>query len=212
MNVARDDGWDYLWKKANTYKPLILVVVKVSYYNTSVTKIFVSGFPGSSEVKASACNAGDPGSIPGSGRSSGEGNGNPLQYCCLGNPMDREAWWLTVHGVAKSQTWLSDFTFTFHSKLNMHQSGPVILQIYGLTQTMEYHTYFPSSHQSSFLNHFSLGPLKDIASQVLRHRTKAHYKHLIHARYFNRHTLSPYQSLIRDGSSAAIHTVHERVE
>ena len=50
------------------------------------------GFPGGSEVKASAPNAGDPGSIPGLGRSPGEGNGNPLQYSCLENPMDREAW------------------------------------------------------------------------------------------------------------------------
>ena len=49
------------------------------------------GFPGGSEVKASASNAGDPGSIPGSGRSPGEGNGNPLQYPCLENPMDGEA-------------------------------------------------------------------------------------------------------------------------
>ena len=49
-------------------------------------------FPGGSEVKAPASNVGDPGSIPGSGRSPGEGNGNPLQYSCLGNPMDGEAW------------------------------------------------------------------------------------------------------------------------
>ena len=48
-----------------------------------------------------ACNAGDTGLIPGSGRSPGEGNGNPLQYSCLGNPMDREAWWVIVHGVAE---------------------------------------------------------------------------------------------------------------
>ena len=48
------------------------------------------------------------GSIPGLGRSSGEGNGNPIQYSCLGNPMDSEAWWATVHRVAKSQTQLSD--------------------------------------------------------------------------------------------------------
>ena len=51
--------------------------------------------------KDSACNTGDLGLIPGSGRSPGEGNGNPLQYSCLGNPMDREAWWAIVHGVAK---------------------------------------------------------------------------------------------------------------
>ena len=53
-------------------------------------------------------NAGDVGSIPGLGRSSGEGNGNPLQYSRLGNPMDRGAWWATVHMVAKSQTRLSN--------------------------------------------------------------------------------------------------------
>ena len=62
----------------------------------------------------SACNAGDPGSIPGLGRSPGEGNGNPLQYSCLENPMDRGAWWATVHGVTKSRTRLSNFTFTFN--------------------------------------------------------------------------------------------------
>ena len=77
------------------------------------------GFPGGSEVKASACNAGDLGSIPGLGRSPGEGNGTLLQYSCLENPMDGGAWWATVHGVAKSQTWLSDFTFTFTSLLMM---------------------------------------------------------------------------------------------
>ena len=52
----------------------------------------------------SACNVGDPGSIPGLGRSPGEGNGNPLQYSCLENPMDGGAWKATVHGVAKSRT------------------------------------------------------------------------------------------------------------
>ena len=67
-------------------------------------------FPGGSEVKASACIAGDLGSIPGSGGSPGEGNGNPLQYSCLENPMDGGAWWATVHGVAKSRTRLH-FTF-----------------------------------------------------------------------------------------------------
>ena len=64
--------------------------------------------PGGSDGKASACNVGDPSSIPGSGRSPGEGNGNPLHYSCLENPIDRGAWQATVqHGVAKSQTWLS---------------------------------------------------------------------------------------------------------
>ena len=55
-------------------------------------------------VKNEPDNAGDAGLIPGSGRSLGEGNGNPLQYFCLGNPMDRGAWLVTVHGVTKSQT------------------------------------------------------------------------------------------------------------
>ena len=67
-------------------------------------------FSGGSDGKASAYNEGDPGSIPGLGRSPGEGNGNPLQYSCLENPMDRGAWLATVHGVAKSRTRLSDFT------------------------------------------------------------------------------------------------------
>ena len=62
-------------------------------------------------VKESTCQAGDTGLIPGPGRSPGEGNRNPLQYPCLGNPMDRGAWLATVHGAAKSLTWLSDFTF-----------------------------------------------------------------------------------------------------
>ena len=57
-----------------------------------ITKDIVNKFPGSSDSKASAYNAGDPGSIPGSERSPGEGNGNPLQYSCLGNPMDQGAW------------------------------------------------------------------------------------------------------------------------
>ena len=58
----------------------------------------------------SASDVGDLGSIPGWGRSPGEGNGNPLQYSCLENPMDAGAWWATVHGVAKSQIRLSDLT------------------------------------------------------------------------------------------------------
>ena len=73
-----------------------------------------SGFPGGSDSKASAYNVGDLGSIPGLGRSPGEGNGNPLQYSCLENLMDRGVWQATVHGVTKSQTRLSDFTF-FHN-------------------------------------------------------------------------------------------------
>ena len=59
------------------------------------------GFPGGSVVKKAPANAGDMGSIPGLGRSPEEGNGNPLQYSCLRNPIDRGAWWATVHGVRR---------------------------------------------------------------------------------------------------------------
>ena len=66
------------------------------------------GFPGVSDGKESACNAGDPGLIPGLGRPPGEGNGYPFRYSCLENPMDREAWRATVHGLAKSWARLND--------------------------------------------------------------------------------------------------------
>ena len=65
------------------------------------------GSPGNSTVQKPPANAGDTGSILGSGRSPGVENGNALQYSCLENPMDRRAWWATVHGVPKSQTHLS---------------------------------------------------------------------------------------------------------
>ena len=61
-------------------------------------------FRGGSDGKESACNVGDPGFIPGSGRLPGKGHGNPLQYSCLENSIDRGAWWAAIHGVAKSWT------------------------------------------------------------------------------------------------------------
>ena len=70
-------------------------------YNTIKVE---KGFPGGSNSKESACNAGDQSSVPGLGRSPGERKGNPLQYSCLENSMDRRAWQATVHRVAKSQT------------------------------------------------------------------------------------------------------------
>ena len=73
------------------------------------------GFPGGSDGKESACSVGDPGSIPGSGRSPGEGNGNPLQYSCLENPVDGGAWSATAHGVAKIWTRLSDLFLSLFS-------------------------------------------------------------------------------------------------
>ena len=78
----------------------------------NIISILSKGFPGSSVVKNPSANAGDPGLIPGLGRSHGEGNGNPLWYSCLENPMDGEAWYATVHRVTKSRTQLSKFTFT----------------------------------------------------------------------------------------------------
>ena len=74
----------------------------------NVCKALKWGFCGSSVDKESACHEGDLDSIPESGRSPGEGNGDPLQYSCLENSMDRRVLWATVHGVSKSWTWLSD--------------------------------------------------------------------------------------------------------
>ena len=69
------------------------------------------GFPGGSDSKESAYNVADLGSIPGSARSPGQRNGNPLQYSCLENYMHRGAWWATVHGVTKHGTRLSNYGF-----------------------------------------------------------------------------------------------------
>ena len=69
-------------------------------------------FPNDSDDKESACNAGNLGLIPGLGRSPGEGNGSPLQYSCLENPMDRGTWWATVHEVAKSQNMTERLTLS----------------------------------------------------------------------------------------------------
>ena len=72
-----------------------------------------AGFPDGSDSKESGCNAGDPGLIPGLGRSPEEGNGNPLQYSCLENPMNRGTWRVIFYGVAKSRTRLSNWGFFF---------------------------------------------------------------------------------------------------
>ena len=80
-------------------------------------------FLGGSGGKASASNVGDLGSIPGLGRSPGEGNGTPLQYSCLENPMDRGAWWVTIHGVSKSWTRLSNFIYHLLSRDALEKSS-----------------------------------------------------------------------------------------
>ena len=82
------------WANFRNFQCLFFLISKVEI----ITPSSLEGFPGGSEVKASACSVGDLDSIPGSGRSPGEGNGNPLQNSCLENPMDGGAWWATVHG------------------------------------------------------------------------------------------------------------------
>ena len=85
---------------SHSYGPCLSALLSaVTFYLYSSAGL--RGFPGGSDGKESACNGGDMGSILGSGRSAGEGNGNPLQYYCLGSPIDRGAWWAIVHGVAK---------------------------------------------------------------------------------------------------------------
>ena len=88
------------------------------------------GFPGGSDDKESACNAGDLASIPGSGRSPGRENGYPLQHSCLENRIDRGAWQATVHAATKSQTRLSDYHFTLHRDAALYptQIRPVLIK------------------------------------------------------------------------------------
>ena len=93
---------------AKTLGEISIPKMQCSWLDILAKARVTEGFPGGSEVKVSACNSGDLGSIPGSGRSPGKGNDNPLQYSCLENPVEGGAWWATVHRVTKSQTWLSD--------------------------------------------------------------------------------------------------------
>ena len=117
---------------------LLSVVYYFSYLYWAVSIIKVVLFPGGSEVKASACNAGDLDSIPVSGRSPGEGNVSPLQYSCLENPMDRGAWWATVHGVAKSRTRLSDFTFFHYSYYYSNKEHVHVITYYYIKSCLVY--------------------------------------------------------------------------
>ena len=92
----------HVYKYFSEAKTVIHFKIPVISQSFGRVPIKMGGFSGGSDGKASACNAGDPGSIPGSGRSPGEGNGNPLQYSCLEHSMDGGAWWATVHGIAES--------------------------------------------------------------------------------------------------------------
>ena len=118
----------------------ILGKIKCPVFLEKLTESNIFCFPGGSEVKASTCNAADLGSMPGSGRFPREGNGNPLQYSCLENPKDGGAWWTIVHGVSKSWTRLSDFTFTFYAGIqNLIWIGSTLLfKPYVLLCTSQY--------------------------------------------------------------------------
>ena len=107
---------------------MICSAVLVSEVLHSDSVIYIYDIPGGSDYQATTYHEGDPGSMPGSERSPGEGNGTPLQYSCLENPVDGGAWWATVHGVAKSQTQLSDFTFTLCIKFFLDFSPYKLLQ------------------------------------------------------------------------------------
>ena len=89
---------------------LFLIYSDFNYWSFIIYDLLLSykGLPCSSDSEESTCNVGDLGLIPELGRSPGERNGNPLQYSCIENPTDRGAWWTTVHGVVKSQTWLKE--------------------------------------------------------------------------------------------------------
>ena len=101
-------------------KKSLIVYISVYLY----AKYLLGIFHGGSGGKEIACNAGDPDLIPGSRRSPEEGNGYPVQYSCLENSMDRGAWWATVHGVAKSQTWLKWLSMHTHTHAPTWCWGP----------------------------------------------------------------------------------------
>ena len=111
---------ELLWSLWSVTSAELIIDLHFNLFSHSILNI--EGFPGGSDGKESACNVGDLGLIPGSGRSPEEGNGSPLQYSCLGNTVNRGAWWATVHGVAKLRIQLSDWNFHFHIE---HWEGQV---------------------------------------------------------------------------------------
>ena len=117
---------------------------------TEMIRMVICGLPGGSVVKNPSANAGDVSSVPKLERSPGEGNGNPLQYSCLENTMDRGTWRAPVHGMAKSQTQLSDSTkttwsFTYGTVRENHISN-----VYHMTSSQAFCLYFLGFHPSSF--------------------------------------------------------------
>ena len=101
QGLAGHGGKKIVWY---AFRELTYFLKMSECYNGGLSRLL--GFPGGSDSKESACNVGDPDSIPRSGRSPGE-DGNPLQYSCLENHLDRGEWWATLHGVAKSWTQLN---------------------------------------------------------------------------------------------------------
>ena len=104
--------------------------IKISDFIQSIGHWDYQGFPGGSDGKESTCSAGDLGLIPGWGRSPGEKNGYTLQYSCLDNSMNKRTWWITVHGVAKSQTQLYN-TFTF---IQCTETGIILSTVLGQSE------------------------------------------------------------------------------
>ena len=108
-NIQRKRGrrWLFFLESPDQHLPCTFYICKAIFkerpkLNSQIACSYGLGFPGDSDGRESICSSGDPCLIPRSGRSSGEGNGNPLQYSCLENPKDRGAWRATVHGVAES--------------------------------------------------------------------------------------------------------------
>ena len=128
----------------------------ILHLNSSL--LFNVDLPGGSDGKASVYNAGDLGSIPGLGRSPGEGNGNPFQDYCLENPMDRGAWQATAHGVTKSWTRLSDFTFSLstvqyskQSPLPLDHENLILLNFVNFSAPWQYPNLFVLDMLNLFL-------------------------------------------------------------
>ena len=121
VNKMRNERWDL----STCITPMEGIITDYCANN--------EGFPGGSVVKNPPANVGDVGSIPGLGRSPREGNGNPLQYSCLENSMGRGAWRGIVHGVTKSQTWLSDWAPTMPTVENIKEMDK-FLDTYNLSR------------------------------------------------------------------------------